>query len=87
MLIAGTANLSVDDFDILRWDGKELVATSSNICTMDTLRADFVKKRITLSSADKGETNDPLCKGSDKLGTATLLGADDIFPKPSKPKK
>ena len=63
--VDGEANASLDTFDILRWDSNEIIAVdSSPICVVNTLRVDLVKKRITLSSADKGVTKDPLCKGS-----------------------
>ncbi|MFZ0304898.1 MAG: hypothetical protein WAL75_19555 [Terracidiphilus sp.] len=73
------ANVSLDSFDILRWDSQEMIAVdSSAICIVSTLRADFATKRITLSSSDKGVTKDPLCKGSDKIPTAVLWGEKDI---------
>jgi hypothetical protein len=76
---AGDANVSLDSFDILRWDSKEMIAVdSSPICIVSTLRVDFVTKRITLSSSDKGVTKDPYCKGSDKISTAVLWGEEDI---------
>jgi hypothetical protein len=66
-------------FDILRWDSQEIIAVdSSPICIVNTLRADFVTKRVTLSSSDKGITTDPFCKGTDKLSTAVLWGEKDI---------
>ncbi len=74
------AGVNVQGFDILRWDDKEIIAVDSGlICVVDTLRADLIKKRITLSSADKGIKNDPLCKGSDKLGTAVLLNGMEVM--------
>jgi hypothetical protein len=75
----GEANVSLDGFDILRWDSREIIAVdSSPICIVNTLRVDFVTKRITLSSSDKGVTKDSLCKGSDKLSTAVLWGEEEI---------
>ena len=75
----GEANVSLDSFDILRWDSQEMIAVdSSAICIVSTIRADFVTKRITLSSSDKGVTKDPFCKGSDKIPTAVLWGEEDI---------
>ncbi len=66
-------------FDILRWDNKEIIAVdSSPICVVNTLRADLIAKRITLSSTGKGVTKYPLCKGSNKVPTAFLLGEDDL---------
>jgi hypothetical protein len=77
--ISGEAGVDLTAFDILRWDSKEIIAVdSSPICIVNTLRADLVTKRITLSSSDKGVTTDPFCKGSDKLTTAVLWGLDDI---------
>ena len=78
--------MSLDGFDILRWDNRELIAVdSSPICVVDTLRADFVAKKVTLSSTSKGVTNYPFCKGMEKLPTAFLLGQEDAV-KTSKPK-
>jgi hypothetical protein len=78
-MTAGDSNVDLTTFDILRWDGKEMIAVdSSAICLVSTIRADFVTKRVTLSSSDKGVTKDPLCKGSDKLPTAVLWGEEDI---------
>jgi hypothetical protein len=75
----GNANVSLDSFDILRWNNLEIIAVdSSPICTVDTIRVDFATKRVTLSSSDKGVTKDPFCKGSDKLPTAVLWGEDEI---------
>ena len=56
---------------------KFAATNSSPICIVNTLRADLVTKRITLSSSDKGVTKDPFCKGSDKLSTAVLWGLED----------
>ena len=76
---AGDANVSLDTFDVLRWDSKEMIAVdSSPICIVNTLRVDFVTRRITLSSSDKGVTKDPYCKGSDKISTAVLWGEEEI---------
>ena len=77
--IGGEANVSLDSYDILRWDSQEMIAVdSSAICIVNTIRADFVTKRITLSSSDKGVTKDPFCKGSDRIPTAVLWGEEDI---------
>jgi hypothetical protein len=68
-------------FDILRWDSKEIIAVdSSPICVVNTLRADLITQRITLSSSDKGVTKGPsapFCKELDKLPTAVLWGVDE----------
>jgi hypothetical protein len=64
-----------DNFDILRWDSEEIITVDSSFtCVAETLRVDIATKRVTLSFADKGVTNDPDCKGSDKMPTAVLLG-------------
>lgn len=77
--VGSGANVSLDSFDILRWDGREIIAVdSSAICIVSTLRVDLSAKRITLSSSDKGVTKDPFCMGSDKLPTAVLWGEEDI---------
>lgn len=74
----GQADASLDSFDILRWDTKEMIAVdSSAICVVNTLRVDLVAKKVTLSSSDKG-SKDPFCKGSDKIPTAFLWGEQDI---------
>jgi hypothetical protein len=81
------ANVSLEEYDVLRWDNRELIAVdSSDKCIVTTLRADFVTKRVSLSSTSKGVTNDPYCKELDKLPTVFLLGQDDAF-KATKPKK
>lgn len=73
------AVVNLSPFDILRWDSKEIIGVdSSPICIVNTLRADLVTKRVTLSSSDKGVTADPFCKGTDKLGTAVLLSPQDM---------
>jgi len=75
----GDADASLDTFDILRWDSKEIIAVdSSPICIVNTLRVDLYARRVTLSSSDKGVTKDPFCKGSDKLPTAVLWGEADV---------
>jgi hypothetical protein len=85
------AIVDLTTFDILRWDSKEIIAAdSSPICVVNTLRADLVTKRVTLSSSDKGVTTDPFCKGSDKLPTIVLLGANHLIKdeiQTTKPKK
>jgi hypothetical protein len=77
--VSGEATVDLTTFDILRWDGREMIAVdSSPICIANTLRVDLITKRITLSSSDKGVTKDPFCKGSDKLPTAVLWGEEEI---------
>jgi predicted metal-dependent phosphotriesterase family hydrolase len=75
----GDANVSLDTFDILRWDNREIIAVdSSAICIVNNLRVDLIAKRVTLSSSDKGVAKDQFCKDSDKLSTAVLWGNEDI---------
>jgi len=82
LMMTNRANLSVTDFDVFRWDSRELIAVDgSNDCKVDTLRADFVTKKVTLSSSEKGS---PGCKGWNKPATALLLGTNDVFPKAKK---
>ncbi len=83
----GHASVTLSSLDVLKWDDKELIAVdSSPICIVVTLRADFVTKRVTMSSADKGVTNDPFCKGFDKLPTVFLLGPDVSAKRPAQSK-
>jgi hypothetical protein len=65
-LSGGTADVSVDDFDILRWDTRELIAVdSSPICAAYTLRVEFKTKKVSLSSTSKHVTEDETCKDMD----------------------
>jgi hypothetical protein len=73
----GSVYVTLDSFDIVRWDKQEMIAIdSSPICLVNTLRADFVKHKVTLSSTSKGETKNKYCEGTD-TPTAFLGGADD----------
>ena len=72
------ASVSVNSFDILRWDVNEMIAVdSSPICFVNTLRFDFVDKKVSISSASKGETRDKFCSNLAPSMTATafLTGA------------
>jgi hypothetical protein len=70
------ASVSLDTFDILRWDTSEMIAVdSSPICLVNTLRFDFVVKKVSISSTSKGETRDPFCKDL-APSTAFLTGAN-----------
>jgi hypothetical protein len=72
------ASVSLDSFDILRWDANEMIAVdSSPICVVTTLRFDFAAKRVSISSTSKGETRDKLCKDltPSMAATAFLTGA------------
>jgi hypothetical protein len=52
----------VEDFDVLRWDNKEMIAVdSSPTCVVKTLRFDFVAKKVSLSSTSKGEKGGKFC--------------------------
>lgn len=71
-------SVSLDGFDILRWDASEMIAVdSSPICQVNTLRFDFAAKKVSISSTSKGETRDKLCKDLTPSMTATafLTGA------------
>jgi hypothetical protein len=73
------AGVNLTTYDILRWDRNEIIAVdSSAICVVNTIRADLLAQKVTLSSSDKGVSTDPLCKGSDKLPTAFLTGRIEI---------
>jgi len=52
---------------------------SSAICVVNTLRVDLAKKRITVSSSDKGVTKDPFCKWSDRIATAVFVGQGRLY--------
>ena len=43
--------VNLDTFDIVRWDDDEMIAVSSGYCIEETLRLDFVAKRVSLSEA------------------------------------
>ena len=69
----GEAGATLNSFDILRWDKRELIAVdSSPICVVNTLRFDFAAKKVSMTMALKGETKDPFCK--DAKATTTFLG-------------
>jgi hypothetical protein len=56
--------MQLNSFDILRWDETEMIAVdSSPICLVNTLRFDFIARKVSLSSASKGETKDKMCNG------------------------
>jgi hypothetical protein len=81
------ASVSLSSFDVLRWDTSEMIAIdSSPICLVNTLRFDFAAKKVSISSASKGETRDKLCKDLPLAATATafLTGA---FGEPQRQKK
>jgi hypothetical protein len=70
---SGQAGASLNSFDILRWDKRELIAVdSSPICVVNTLRFDFVAKKVSITMSLKGETKDPFCK--DMKATTVFLG-------------
>lgn len=77
----GKSGVTLTSFDILRWDKRELIAVdSSPICVVNTLRFDFVAKKVTITLSLKGETKDPFCKGT-KATTAFLGGVNDQIKK------
>jgi len=62
---AGKAWVDLSSYDILRWDSRELIAVdSSPICIVNTLRADFAKKKVTMSSTLTGEKGMPMPNGN-----------------------
>ena len=76
-------NVNLATLNILRWDGKELLADDSEpdspICVVNTLRADFTKRRVTWTAAYNGKTEDPFCKHHKLPTTAILLGRGGII--------
>jgi hypothetical protein len=77
----GQAGVSMNSFDILRWDTREVIAVdSSPSCVVNTLRFDLLAKKVTITMALKGETKDPYCKDL-KASTAFLGGAKDEIKK------
>jgi hypothetical protein len=67
----------LDGFDILRWDEGEMIAVdNSPTCVVNTIRADFIAKTITISKAAKS-TDKLLCEGID-LSPAFLVNSDEI---------
>jgi hypothetical protein len=80
----GSLDLALGEFDILRWDAQELIAVdSSGVCVVNTLRADFKTKKVSISSTSKGVTDDKTCRDADAdpaaLRTAFLTGSKDIL--------
>ena len=81
--VGGQAGATLNSFDILRWNNRELIAVdSSPICVVNTLRFDFAAKKVTLTMALKGETKDPFCK--DIKATTSFLGGVEHLRKGSK---
>ena len=77
----GRAGATLNSFDILRWDKRELIAVdSSPICVVNTLRFDLAAKKVTITMSLKGETKDPFCKDI-KATTAFLGGVEDQIKK------
>jgi len=84
-IVAGQGPASVgvilDGFDTLRWYEREMIAVdSSAICVVNTIRADFVAKTITISSAKKGTElaeKGPFCKDVDQT-TAFLVNHEEV---------
>jgi hypothetical protein len=80
----GSVGVMLDSFDILRWDEQEMIAVdSSPICVVNTIRADFVAKTITISSAKKATKladKDPFCKVVDQ-STASLVNSEEVIQK------
>ncbi len=74
ILVGGLASVNLASFDILRWDTSEMIAVdSSPTCVVNTLRFDFAAKKVSISSASKGETRDKYCKNLSPSDTATAF--------------
>ena len=74
--LSNRAFVKVEDFDVLRWDDKEMIAVdSSPTCVVETLRFDFVAKKVSLSSTSKGEKGGKFCQHllPWETGTAFLI--------------
>jgi hypothetical protein len=70
--------VTLTNYDILRWDANEMIAVdSSALCVVNTVRFDFVAKKVSISSASKGETRSKACASlsPSDLATAFLIGA------------
>jgi hypothetical protein len=79
-LIGGV--VSLNSYDILRWDNRELIAVdSSPICVVNTLRFDLVAKKVSLSSVQKTDAlarKDKFCKDmGGSINPAFLGGVED----------
>ena len=85
--VFGTAELDMNDYDVLRWDTKEMIAVdSSPICVVITLRMDFANKKVSISRTSKGETKDKTCveMESTLASTAFLIGGNAGTPEKHK---
>lgn len=74
----GKAGIMTGSFDILRCDDQEIIAVeNSAICVVNILRFDIVAKKVTISSASKGNNDDKMCKEMTHWteGTSFLIGA------------
>jgi hypothetical protein len=80
----GSVGAMLDGYDILRWDEREMIAVdSSPICSVNTIRADFIAKTITISAAKKATKladKDPFCKDVNQ-STAFLVNNDEVTKK------
>ena len=74
------ANVALDSFDIRRWDSHEMIAVSGpDICgAVSIIRVDLAKKRVTRTFSDKGVTEGPVCKKSDKHPVDVLWSPKDF---------
>lgn len=85
----GQAHVNFTSFDILRWDGREMIAVDSlPICVVNNLRFDFAAKKVSLGSTSKGETKDKLCDKltPDTAETVFLIGVEDELKRKQKKK-
>jgi hypothetical protein len=80
-LVVGQAAVGLDEYDIIRWDTKELIAVDSTPpCVVRTLRADFGTRGVTKTMALKGGVKDHSCDGFE-ASTAFLGGLKDELKK------
>jgi len=80
--MGGQAQVNFDSYNILRWDAQEMIAVdSSTICIVNTVRVDFVAKKVSISSTSKGKTDNRICKEMESTmpGTAFLIGTEDAL--------
>lgn len=73
--LGGKAVASLTTYDIVRWDGREMIAEdSSPECVVNMLRVDFAANKVSLTSNAKG-VSDKVCENLTLPPTALLIGA------------
>ena len=74
------STVMLDTFDILRWNTMEMIAVdSSPVCVVNTLRIDFARRQVSMSSTSKGKADNKICGQltPDLLATAFLGGGEE----------